>query len=589
MRLPIRARVPAIDVGEAARVEEGVVQGGGENLFLGVGGALDGDAGQSVRPELARLAAHAGEIPIRDIVFQVRPSALHADEGDASLHQDPLVLGRGELGEEAQVVALQLAAPFDDFGRRDHVPIALGFNRLAFPRPTRGNLRRPHAEPRHGQIELGAEMDRVIGLAIAVAPTSPRGRALHPAFNRVVVHHPNELARGGPTHSAGQVHLNSRLVGLRKGEPQNSGAGRGGQFGPNPVVVQGHGVITRLGDFIAVTEPRTIAILRALKAPFGLELADRGHDEEVPKLAVPADPAHVRETKPFDGFVGIGVTGAVVSARDRVRGELHQSERRGGAGKGLAEDPVAAPRADDRIDPVDQVLRLRRSRVLRPCAEAQGRGYGPHQTPGNRLAQGPRQPWTAVRRPRPRSPRRHGRDRTSCRDETPTPRTGLRSRLHHRPSCSCATSSPFNSSERPGFTMNDRTKPPSQAGAGPPTVGSARVALVGAADRRHCPRHRNRSTPPPRWGSSNATIRRRSPAVGASWTSHDDRNTRGCAARNSARRTGLAFLASNASSNSPGAAGRPEAETQFLSSAHNAAIAPSSPKPSGTAGLGSFA
>ena len=357
MDAAVRADVIAVHIGHAAGVDHGVVQRSVQLDPIVLIAPLDAHPGQGLGPGRPCLLPHGVEVPVWDVVLQVRLRPLDTHERDAALHNNRLTCGRRELREETKMPAPGLALAVHDLrccngllvGVRRHV----GVPALPVPR----DVGTPDAVPLEWLAELTVEVNRVVDVAVAIPPAASFRRALHPTADRVLVHDLDELLGRGPPDPTRQVDLDPRLSVLGEGEADDACARRGRELRPDAIVGKAHSIVSGLCDFRVMRETGTVSAFRAVgRSSVGPELANGWHHQEVAEIAVPAHAAHVREAEPLDRGVLVGVPGAVVAPGDGVGAQLDQTERRRGSRKGLAE-AVGVPRAfrishgpDDRAD-----------------------------------------------------------------------------------------------------------------------------------------------------------------------------------------------------------------------------------------------
>jgi hypothetical protein len=152
--------------------------------------------------------------------------------------------------------------------------------------------------------------------------------------------------------------MDSGLVGLRKGKPQDAGVRSGGELGADAVVCEGYGVISALRDLAAVVVTASPAFAWMVR-PAGrrFESADHRHGHEVSKVAVPADAAHAGVAETLDRGVLVRVAWGIVSARHGVGSELDHTEGccRPGECLPLAQ-LFAGASSDERVNRIGVVL-----------------------------------------------------------------------------------------------------------------------------------------------------------------------------------------------------------------------------------------
>jgi hypothetical protein len=134
----------------------------------------------------------------------------------------------------------------------------------------------------------------------------------------------------------------------------------GGQLRPHLCVLQGHGVVARLGAFARVREARAIAWLRPLHIARLQRhiLAAHRHHHHVAQVAVPrAGKMRVREALNRSVFVPVAgrpLVALLEGANLGVGRKLHHAERRCRSRKGVA----VRPGADHRIHQLERFLSL---------------------------------------------------------------------------------------------------------------------------------------------------------------------------------------------------------------------------------------
>lgn len=358
--LSVAADILAVGVGHVARVDHRVVEGGVEDGLVAVGPG-DFHPAEGVAPRRTVGFVDGVEVPVGNVVFQVAAGPFGAHERDAGLEQH-LFAGAGrKLAEETDVAADgTFVAPFHGcMGYGVAVgAVAEGLE----PHLFHGQGGAPGAALGDRPTELAVEVDGVVDVSVAVAPSAVAGRAADPPLNGGVVHHADELFGGRTADAAGQVEADARGVALGEGHPDHPGAAGRGQFDADVIVVERHGIVTGAGLLRVVRVGRAVAAAWHLfVADVGVERSDAGGHQQVAEVAVPADAAHVDEAETFDGGVVPRIAGAVVAAGAGVGAELHQSERGGRAGECFAQT-VAAPAgfgrgrgSDHRVDVIDDV------------------------------------------------------------------------------------------------------------------------------------------------------------------------------------------------------------------------------------------
>src|SRR6185437_7083511 len=221
-------------------------------------------------------------------------------------------------------------------------------------RPARRDIRAPNAVGMHRLTEFRIEIDGVVGISATVAPSAAIGRALHPAFDRMIVHHANILPDRSTSNSSCQVDLNAAFDARGKRKAEHPAVWCGGRFCPDAIFKQGNGVVTGRSRFALLRIKGAVPAFRVPQCSSeGLQGSGSGHDKAVTQVAVPADAAHLREGKTFYTGVLIAVTGTVVPAGDRIGADLHETERCRRTREGLAETAYVIMRsrgADKGID-----------------------------------------------------------------------------------------------------------------------------------------------------------------------------------------------------------------------------------------------
>ncbi len=334
--LTIAARIIAIEIGEDPWVEQGMIERGVKGRFLVLGAAFDGHPAQGRRPRLAGLLAYAIEVPGGNFRGEIGACAVDADEGNARLEENGVLVPGRKLGIEAEMLSLALPATgklFRVLAGRDKVgvlqDIVIGPGR---------KRRAPHTHVLQRSAELGMIVDRILDVALPMAKTSAFRRAIDLPLDRVVTHDLHRLMQRRASDPPGQVDLNPRLRVLGKREAKDAAMRSSGHLGPDLVVVQRHGVVPGLGDFRGFGVGRQIAGARLIgHAIPGFQRPGGRHDHEIAQFSKPAHPAHMGKTEALDGGIGIGVAGPVAArVGNGVRAELHHPAGRGRTGKSLA-------------------------------------------------------------------------------------------------------------------------------------------------------------------------------------------------------------------------------------------------------------
>lgn len=375
----VRPRVAPVGVGVDAGVDHRVVERRVEDRLLPVAAPVDADARQLPVPQLARLAGNLVERLAGDLGLEILSGALHVDERDARTKDDLLVLPRPEFGVEADVPAFDAVDARDD-GRRGYaLQVGDADHLVAFAYPVVGDVGAPEPVVFHRLVHLRVEIDRIVGLSLAVAPAARGGGAFHPPGDGVLVHHLDVLPLGRAADAARQVDLDARLFALGKGEAQDAAVRGGRTFGTDAVVGQQGAVIPRARGFRGLVVMGTVTPDRSvLPARDLLQRAGRRHDQQVAQVAEPAHAAHLREGEPFDGRVLVAVPGAVVPARDGVGADLHHTVGSRRPGEGLAQPVVDTRGARAGARPDEGVHVVGRREAARVALRGRGAAGEPH-------------------------------------------------------------------------------------------------------------------------------------------------------------------------------------------------------------------
>ena len=366
MRASVRARVAAVDIVQDAGVDHRVVERRVEDRLLFVAAAFDANPPQLFVPLFAGVAFHFVEGLVGDLRLEIFPGALHVHERNARLEDDLLVCCGFELGEETDVFALDFVDA-RDYGRFGHaLEVGDADHFVFFARPVVGNVGAPEAVTLDRFAETCVEVDRVVGVSLAVAPAARGGRAPDPSGDGVFVEHLDVLAFGRAADPARQVDLDTRQFVGGEREAQDAAVRRGRTFGLDAVIGQAGAVIACCGRFtrfvVARTVPADAAVLLACDF---LQGPGRRHDEKVSQVAEPAHAAHLREGESLDGRVFVTVSGAVVPARNGIRAYLHHAIGGRGPGEGLPQSVVDACGAGARARPDERVHVVGRGEFLR--------------------------------------------------------------------------------------------------------------------------------------------------------------------------------------------------------------------------------
>ena len=267
-----------------------------------------------------------------------------------------------------------------DDGRRGYaLQVGDADHLVALAYPVVGDVGAPEPVVFHRLVHLRVEIDRIVGLSLAVAPAARGGGAFHPPGDGVLVHHLDVLPLGRAADAARQVDLDARLFALGKGEAQDAAVRGRRTFGTDAVVGQQGAVIPRARGFRGLVVMGTVTSDRAvLPARDLLQRAGRRHDQQVAQVAEPAHAAHLREGEPFDGRVLVAVPGAVVPARDGVGADLHHAVGSRRPGEGLAQPVVDARGARAGARPDEGVHVVGRREAARVALCGRGAAGEPH-------------------------------------------------------------------------------------------------------------------------------------------------------------------------------------------------------------------
>ncbi len=261
---------------------------------------------------------------------------LHADKRDGRAHQHLLPPPSGKLGVESQVVALhQLRTlrhfcPAHHFGkfRRGHI--------LQFAAHPLRNIGRPYTVILQRTAEARIEINRIIGFSASVAPASAIGGATHPSADSMVVHTLHTLPDGRAPYTACQINLYPGAFTLRISEPHHSAMRRGRQLGPDVIVCEMHGIVSRSRLLALLVVARTVSVLRPVGfAAVSMQRPHRRHHQEVSQITVPPYAAHLRHGKSLYRSVLKTISRPIVASGNRIRTHLCHSPRRGRSGERL--------------------------------------------------------------------------------------------------------------------------------------------------------------------------------------------------------------------------------------------------------------
>ncbi len=324
-------------LGHQARIQQGVIERGVEDMPPGRIGTLDSGHAKLAVPGLPECIAGGTEIPRRQLGIEVGLGLRQADERGTDLRLDRLARGGVERDERAHIAALHLrpAGPlqhaFVHGGGRErlleaHHEIALEV----------GQLQRP---------EIG-----VLAIRVVAADLVPTG----------VDFHIHITFDPGP----GRLDQHAGLRSGRKRETQVATMVGGSDFGADPAPVAGiHAdrVVIRRGNLVAARKRQLTRLRRVFRR---IEL---GHQGDVAVVAHP-DRRLVRPDEALDMPVGVVVGADADPILAGLCGPVGHAERRGHQRHGAAVFGTASSRADVGIDPIH-----RGARRCRGCGKRRGR------------------------------------------------------------------------------------------------------------------------------------------------------------------------------------------------------------------------
>ncbi len=97
--------IASVDIVNPARVKTGMVHRGRQHRMIGIVTAVDPEIAQFAVPRRDQLLSGPLKVPVRDLLLQVGPRPVDIDKRQPDLQQDRLVVRRGELGVEPELLA----------------------------------------------------------------------------------------------------------------------------------------------------------------------------------------------------------------------------------------------------------------------------------------------------------------------------------------------------------------------------------------------------------------------------------------------------------------------------------------------------
>lgn len=126
------------------------------------------------------------------------------------------------------------------------------------------------------------EIYGIVSFAVAVSPSAPFGRALHPSAYGVVVHTFHTLAGGGASYTACKVNLDARTIAFRECETHHAPVGCGREFGRDVVIGEMYSVISGRGFLALFVVTRSVSgVGPVFSAAVSVEFAGGGHYKKI--------------------------------------------------------------------------------------------------------------------------------------------------------------------------------------------------------------------------------------------------------------------------------------------------------------------
>jgi hypothetical protein len=330
MHAPIHPGVAAVAVRADARLEQCVVERGGEDPAVACPPAADLDAAERPLPCPPRARAQRGEAaPARLGQVAARPG--HAHERDPHPRHD-----RAAASAER------------------HVGAGPGWRRDG-ARSLSQHLVAPGAVGLEGAVEASAEIEAVMGGGGAEAPALDHARDL--AAGRVDGHSNGGVA----VDAAAGVDQQAAAGAARVGEAPDPRARRRRQLAAD--AAGRHAVAARRGPLAAVVDPREeLRPDPVTRHRRRVQRRGRGQQRDVP-VEQAARAAEVGQREAAQPRAVVAVGGQRAGARERVGAERHEPERQRGSGEGVAGAPSgtevrrARERAHERVYLADELAR----------------------------------------------------------------------------------------------------------------------------------------------------------------------------------------------------------------------------------------
>ena len=206
---------------------------------------------------------------MRQFLFQIVPGTVDTYKWDATFHQHLFSCLSSEFRVKSKVFPLSFRTHGHHFSCCHlFLPFRI-FIQAVFPIESSRYIHRPHPIFFEGFLKLAIKINGIIRIPITVPPTSTIRSTTHPSLYRMVINLFYTLFGRSPTDTTGQIDLNPGLCMFRESKTDDTGSRRNGQFRTNPIIVQGHGIITGFSHFGVMRITGTVAFFGMFFTPFG--------------------------------------------------------------------------------------------------------------------------------------------------------------------------------------------------------------------------------------------------------------------------------------------------------------------------------